>query len=298
MELCSPGTLAKARAGGHTKWVEELPQVLAECCEEWGLRPGRPLMGGTESCVVEVVRADGSLAVLKICLPVVDDGFRRQVRVLELADGRGLVGLLGRDDERSAMLLERLGEPMSALDLSGEERRLAVCATLLTVWRDVDDPLLLDVNEMAESLSDNIIARWERLDGPVTRRVVDWVLERLQSRLDQGPSAPTLVHGDPHRWNALTAGDGFKLVDPSGVACEPAYDLGVYFREDSLSHGGDPREVARALGELCEVDVGAVWEWGVVEQLSTALYGLDVGFGDWGGAMLESVERCSRLAPP
>ena len=26
-----------------------------------------------------------------------------------------------------------------------------------------------------------------------------------------------LVHGDVHQWNALRAGDGFRLVDPDGL---------------------------------------------------------------------------------
>ena len=71
-----------------------------------------------------------------------------------------------------------------------------------------------------------------------------------------------LVHGDVHQWNALRAGDGFKLVDPDGVLAEPEYDLGILMREDPVElMAGDPRARARWLARRCGLDAAAIWEW-------------------------------------
>jgi streptomycin 6-kinase len=81
-----------------------------------------------------------------------------------------------------------------------------------------------------------------------------------------------LVHGDIHEWNALRSGAGFKLVDPDGLLAEAEYDLGVLMREDPLDlRHGDPQDRARWLAARCNCDADAIWEWGVVERVSTGL---------------------------
>lgn len=81
-----------------------------------------------------------------------------------------------------------------------------------------------------------------------------------------------LVHGDVHQWNALEAKQGFKLVDPDGLLAEAEYDLGILMREDPTELlDGDPRRRAHWLAARCGLDAAAIWEWGVVERISTGL---------------------------
>jgi streptomycin 6-kinase len=87
-----------------------------------------------------------------------------------------------------------------------------------------------------------------------------------------------LVHGDIHPWNALQAPGGFKLIDPDGLLAEPAYDLGVVMRTDLAgSTAGDPWHRARRLAELSGLDPTAIWEWSVVERVSTGLACMSIG---------------------
>ena len=84
------------------------------------------------------------------------------------------------------------------------------------------------------------------------------------------------MHGDVHQWNALEAprdaAGRFKLVDPDGLLAEAEYDLGIIMREDPVElRAGDPRERARWLAARCGLDATAIWEWGVVERVSTGL---------------------------
>jgi streptomycin 6-kinase len=100
------------------------------------------------------------------------------------------------------------------------------------------------------------------------------------------------VHGDVHQWNALEAPDGFKLVDPDGLLAEAAYDLGIIMREDPVELlDGDPRERARWLARRCGLDADAIWEWGVIERVSTGLLGTKVGLQPGGRQMLAAADR-------
>ena len=81
-----------------------------------------------------------------------------------------------------------------------------------------------------------------------------------------------LVHGDVHQLNALQNDGGFKLIDPDGLLAEAEYDLGVLMRGDPVELlGGDPAGRARWLAARTGLDLVAIWEWGVVERLSTGL---------------------------
>lgn len=101
-----------------------------------------------------------------------------------------------------------------------------------------------------------------------------------------------LVHGDVHQWNALEAEDGFRLVDPDGLLAEPEYDLGIIMREDPLDiSDNDPHERARWLAARTGLDATGIWEWGVVERVSTGLLGMKVGLQPVSRQMLAVADR-------
>ena len=91
----------------------------------------------------------------------------------------------------------------------------------------------------------------------------------------------------------------FKLVDPDGLIAEPEYDMGILMREDprELLHG-DAHERASWLAEHTGLDPVAIWEWGVVERVSTGLLCTGVDLQPVGREMLAVADRvadCSRL---
>jgi len=54
---------------------------------------------------------------------------------------------------------------------------------------------------------------------------------------------------------------------------------------------GDPQERARWLAARTGLDPTAIWEWGVVERVSTGLLGLQVDLQPVANQMLEVAER-------
>lgn len=104
-----------------------------------------------------------------------------------------------------------------------------------------------------------------------------------------------LVHGDVHQWNALEVRDGFRLVDPDGLLAEAEYDMGILMREDPLEllDDNDPRERARWLAASTHLDPTAIWEWGVVERVSTGLLCTKVDVQPVGRQMLAAADHLS-----
>lgn len=102
-----------------------------------------------------------------------------------------------------------------------------------------------------------------------------------------------LVHGDVHQWNALVAAEGFKLVDPDGLLAEPEYDLGIIMREDpdDLMSEPEPMDRAHRLAALTGRDASAIWEWGVVERVSTGLLGTMVDMQPVARQMLQAADQ-------
>lgn len=105
----------KALAAGATRWLDDLPSLVAGLSREWSIDVGAAYPDATEALVAEATLHDGTPAVLKLCVPRVAEAARYEITVLRLTGGQGCVRLLRADPERGALLLERLGRPLVRL---------------------------------------------------------------------------------------------------------------------------------------------------------------------------------------
>jgi len=64
----------QARAVGAERWLQALPELVAELEKRWSVEVGATLGGGTEAFVAEATRWDGEPVVLKVLVPR-NDGF-------------------------------------------------------------------------------------------------------------------------------------------------------------------------------------------------------------------------------
>jgi len=283
----------KAVALGAHDWLEGLPQLLASLADDWQLTIGAPFAGGTEAYVTAAMCSDGTPAVLKLLVPRGADVAQHESTVLRLAAGNGCAILLRDDPSRQALLLERLGPSLFELGLPLDQRLRILTATAQRLWRPAPQCDLPTGAQKGRWLAEEITRLWHELDQPCSARAVDHALACADRRVAvHDDERAVLVHGDVHQWNALQAGDGFKLVDPDGLLAAAEYDLGILMREDPAElMTGDPRERARLLAHLTGLDVTAIWEWGVVERVSTGLLCVQVGLQPWGDLMLLAAEH-------
>jgi streptomycin 6-kinase len=283
----------KAVAAGASHWLNQLPVLVASLEGEWSFSVSRPLDGGTESFVAEVVLDDGTPAVLKLLIPRDRDASANEITVLRLSDGEGCARLLRDDETRGALLLERLGRSLHELALPIEQRHEILCAAAARIWRPAPDCGLPTGAEKGQWLIQFITATWEELDRPCSERAIEYALACARRRIDaHDDERAVLVHGDVHQWNALEATEGFKLIDPDGLLAEAEYDMGILMREDPVELiSGDPWERARRLAASTGLDAAAIWEWGAVERVSTGLLCTKVEEQPVGREMLMAADR-------
>jgi streptomycin 6-kinase len=260
---------AKAVDLGATAWLENLPELVASSAARWGLRLGASFKDPTEAYVVEVTQNDGTPAVLKLLIPRPGSEAADEITFLREAGGQACARLLAYDQSLGVLLLERLGPALSDLGLPLSRRLPILCDLAVAVWRPTAADLPTGAAR-ADRMSRYIRAKWTALGEPCGRAAVESALVAGESRRRaHSPARAVLVHGDIHQWNAMRAGDGFKLVDPDGYVAEPECDLGVLLREDPTE--GEPRERCAWLAERTGTDPRAIWEWGLLDRVATGL---------------------------
>ena len=284
---------AKAVQAGAQHWLDDLPALLADLRRDWSITIGRTYPDGTEAFVAEAGTDDGTPAVLKVLVPRGGADARNEATVLRLAGGDGCARLLREDMSRGALLIERLGPALHDLRLPVDRRHEILCEVARRLWRPAPGCGLPTGADKGRWLADVIPARWHDLGRPCSPRAVEHALACAARRIAaHDDDRAVLVHGDVHEWNALRAGDGFKLVDPDGLLAEPEYDLGVIMREDPVElMTGDPYDRARRLAARTGLDAAAIWEWGVVERVSTGLICASIGLQPVGADMLAAADR-------
>ena len=283
----------KATVAGAEDWVRGLDALVADLQRDWSIAVGPAYPDATEAFVAEATMADGTLAVLKLVMPRDLDAARGEITALRLANGEGCARLLRDDLDRGALLIERLGRSLHDLQLPIAPRHDILCATASRVWRPAPDCGLTTGAEKGRRLVDAITRGWEVLDRPCSERAVEYALACAARRIAaHDDERAVLVHGDVHQWNTLEAGAGFKLVDPDGLLAEAEYDMGILMREDPRELlDGDPHERAHALAARTGLDATAIWEWGVVERVSTGLLGTAIDLQPVAREMLEVADR-------
>jgi streptomycin 6-kinase len=290
---------AKAVAAGAQYWLDALPSLVARLSRDWSLTIGRVYDGATEAFVAEATVDIGTAAVLKLLIPRDDNAASHEITVLRLTDGTGCVRLLRHDETLGALLLERLGPSLYDLALPIERRHEILCAAAGRVWRPAVGSGLPTGADKGRWLAGFITDAWRDLDRPCSQRTVEHALACARRRIAAHDHArAVLVHGDVHQWNTLQAGGGFTLIDPDGLLAEAEYDLGVIMREDPVELvAGDPHLRARWLAARTGLDPTAIWEWGVVERVSTGLTLTRIGLQPIGRQMLTAADRIAAAYP-
>jgi streptomycin 6-kinase len=288
-----PGVVReKALAVGAAAWLEALPELVRELEADWQIAVGKAFPDSTEAFVAEATGVDGTRAVLKLIVPRGAGAAAHEAAVLRLAAGEGCPRLLREDVARGALLLERLGRSLYELQLPVQDRHAILVSAAGRIWRPAPDSGLPTGAAKARWLAEFIVSMWEELRHPCSERAVEHALACAERRgAAHRDETAVLVHGDVHQWNALEAGDGFKLVDPDGLLAEPEYDLGIVMREDPLD--GDLRQRSRWLAKRTGLDADAIWEWGVVERVSTGLLGTRVGLQPVSRQMLAAADEAA-----
>jgi streptomycin 6-kinase len=171
--------------------------------------------------------------VLKLVYPHRES--EHEADALEVYDGDGVVRLLARDDERSALLLERC-EPGTFLSAAGAEAGLDVLAALLPrLWKPAGEPFHTLADE-AGWWASYLPRRWEESGRPFERKLLDAAVDALE-QLAPTQGEHVLLHQDLHADNVLAAErEPWLVIDPKPLVGEREFTLAPVVRGGELGH--------------------------------------------------------------
>jgi streptomycin 6-kinase len=219
------------------EWRANVAELVTDCCKRWELRAGEPYVPGAAGHVLRVECADGTPAVLKLFWPHREA--EHEADALERWAGNGAVRLLARDDERSALLLERC-EPGSFLSTHDDPLRVLI-ELLPRLWCSGEG--FRPLAEEAEWWVEHDLAK-----VPDTR-LRDAALHYLRE-LAPTQSEPVLLHQDLHGENVLAAErEPWLVIDPKPLAGEREFSVAPIVRSAELGHS--KRDALYRLERLC-----------------------------------------------
>ncbi|MHA7305025.1 aminoglycoside phosphotransferase family protein [Arthrobacter sp. TMN-49] len=288
MSVQIPEALQQRHRGTHEGrlWLGDLPGFIAQALTQWRLRvdlpPGALPWHGHTGVVVPVLTQSGATAALKIAFPY-EEALLEPV-ALKLWDGHGTVHVLASDESLGAMLLERLDDSRSLLELPMDEAvaRWGELVKALSIRPDNRQSwaAIPQIAATAERYCDELPQRWAELDEPFPRWLLEAALEVCQTRgaVARRSSNDVLVHTDLHYKNALARLDGaeYLAIDPQAQLGDAEFavapclwnrlrDLPPRNTEAAL------RRRASALATAAGLDPDLAVQWSVVREVENAL---------------------------
>ena len=262
------------RGAEWAAFVDRLPRLFREVCEEWALTvDGEPTHGFCS--LVVPVRRDDEPAVLKLTYP--DEEGRHEALGLQRWGGDGAVRLLAADPHRGALLLERL-HPVD-LDSVPVLDACEVVAGLYPRLHVPAPPQLLAVTAYLDRWTPQLRALPR--EAPVPHRLVEQTLS-LVTDLFADPERGVMLHGDLHFQNVLRADrDPWLVIDPKPMAGDRHYEPApmLWNRWDEAVATGNLRFALRrrfhTIVDEAGLDEELARDWVVVRMVYNMLWELE-----------------------
>ncbi|MFK8910485.1 aminoglycoside phosphotransferase family protein [Streptomyces sp. YS-3] len=264
-------------------WIAGLPGLVEELLDRWECVPDGPVMHGGVGVIVPVRpvrRGDERPAVVKVSFP--HPGNVHEPDAFVAWGGRGAVLLHERDDERFAMLLERV-RPLTLGELQDGDEVVRVAGRLNRRLAVPAPPGLPRLRERADAWEEQLRKDAEDMPHALPRDVLDAAVATVR---ELGPVQPdVLVHGDLHARNILRADrEPWLAVDPKGYAGDPAYDGGTLLKSRALTLleaddlGKAVDRILDVFTEAAELDRERVRRWAQFHAVQAAFWGRRHGF--------------------
>lgn len=266
------------------RWIEDLPEIIGEIERNWSLEIEKPFPNLSYHYVAPCVFKTGGEAVVKIGFPGEKTTTYNEIKMLEFLDGEGVCKLLGFDEKRFALLLEKLVPGENLKEICGSDDRKAVeiaIGAMRKFWRkpptNHDFPLLEDW-----------FAGFERASE--TGFAPDYIVKarRFFEELNSSPETKMLLHGDFHHENILSAErEPFLAIDPKGIVGDIGYDLSVFLINHANWLKSAPNlteklnDAIRAFSEAFPVEPQNIRKWVFAHSVLSAWWTFEENSENW-----------------
>lgn len=270
-------------------WIDRLPEIIGEIERKWSLEIKKPFPNLSYHFVAPCVLETGGEAVVKIGFPGEKQTTFNEIRTLEFLDGGGVCRLLRFDENRFALLLEKLtpGENLKEICRRGggdgdDARAVEIAINVMrNFWR-----------EPPENGEFPRLEEW--FDGLKIAEKVNFAPEQVKKarrffdELNALKERKTLLHGDFHHENILSARRApFLAIDPKGIIGDIGYDLSVFMvnHAEWLESAPDLKEkldsAIRAFSEAFEIEPQNLRRWIFAQTVLSAWWTFEENSENW-----------------
>jgi streptomycin 6-kinase len=266
------------------RWIDGLPEIIGEIERNWSVKIEKPFPNLSYHYVAPCVFKTGGEAVVKIGFPGEKTTTFNEIKMLEFLGGEGVCKLLGFDEKRFALLLEKLAPGKNLKEICGGNDRKAVEIAIEAMRKFRRKP---PPNHDFPRLED-WFAGFER--AAETGFAPDYIKKarRFFEELNSSPAAKTLLHGDFHHENILSAERApFLLIDPKGIVGDTGYDLSVFLINHAnwLKSAPDLREklndAIRAFSEAFGIEPRNIRKWVFAHSVLSAWWTFEENSENW-----------------
>ncbi len=149
------------------KWLTDLPQTIQNLSENWSLTVKKPFLNLSYNFVAPCICNDKSEAVLKIALPLDNTEIFNEAEFLRISDGKGTVKLLNSDENRRAILLEKLNPGKHLKEIFSREEAKTVEIAISVIRRILKQPPENSAFRQLEEWFNNFFEKASKTNFPV-----------------------------------------------------------------------------------------------------------------------------------
>lgn len=258
-------------------WLANVESTIQSCEKEWMLQIEGPVSNLSYNYVLHAKDEHGAPVMLKLGVPSFD--FTNEIRTLNVYGGKGCARLLKADEERGAMLLEKL---VPGKMLSEEKDEKLAVHQFLEVWKAIRRPVPAECSSPTILDWASGLGRYNKKhqngDGPIDMRYIE-LAQAYFAELTETTGGLELLHGDLHHENILFDDEkGWLAIDPKGVIGDKYFDL-ISFMTNHLLNKENPKELlelrVKWISEGLSLDRKRLLKAAIAMSILSACWGLE-----------------------
>jgi len=259
-----------------TQWLAQLPKIIEQCAEEWGLTELKPYAHLTYNYVLS-----GMIQRTPIVLKLRCDheALVKECTALNAFQGYGCVKVLASKRETGALLLERMipGELLTTLFSHDDARATRIAADCIRMLHKAPISTTFTFLSLEHTLP-------RFTDEPRALAPFLAHARALRKQLLATQEQSVLLHGDFHQGNIISSGtDTWAVIDPEGLVGDPIYDLAVYIRNPltELIEASNAKAIITQrihdFAQLLGYDAQRIYDWTYLQAVSSAYWSIEDG---------------------
>jgi streptomycin 6-kinase len=221
MNIFEKNILSVYREKGRV-WLNQLPKIIKQLEEQWGLRQLEPLNHLTFNYVLSGVQNETPI-ILKLSLD--QDALDREVKALQAFKGFGAAIVL--DAKENALLLQRAlpGHPLRKNPLKIDKKPIEIACEAAKKLHQAPFPKKNSFPHIEEWLK-TLEKEWN-----IPKEHLQLARALKKQLLAHKASRCVLLHGDLHQNNIISDGDNWLVIDPKGVIGFPINEIWAFVED-------------------------------------------------------------------